>query len=169
MPETNYPTALFPPANAVVAVDEAMLSQGKAASRESPRGRIIQPLHKQDGDVLQRMLNFIQPGSYIRPHRHRPDRAESIIVVSGTLLYLTFNNDGAVDQALKLKAGSTQFGVDTDGGIWHCFMALEADTVLFEVKPGPYDAAGDKAFAPWAPEEDSPEAEAYLEGLIDGY
>jgi cupin fold WbuC family metalloprotein len=143
-----------------------MLDGAKTASRESPRKRIILPLHKKVEDSLQRMLNILQPGSYIRPHRHPARRAESLIVLSGTLLYLTFDDHGAVLERLMLKAGSAQFGVDTEGGIYHCFMALEPDTVLFEVKPGPYDADGDKQFAPWAPEEYSAEAAAYLEDLL---
>lgn len=159
--------ALPPPDGPLTAIGEELLAGGKAASRKSPRGRIIQPLHKQGGDLLQRMLNTLQPGSYIRPHRHAPGRGESIVVLSGTLLYLTFTEEGAVDVVLRLKAGAPEFGVDTEGGIWHCFMALEPDTVLFEVKPGPYDAKADKEFAPWAPEEYSPESAAYLGELLD--
>lgn len=164
--QPDYPMALSPPATPVVPITETLLADTVAASRESPRGRIIQPLHKRGGDSLQRMLNALQPGSYIRPHRHAVDRGESLIVLSGTLLYLVFNDKGEVEQALRLKAGSAQFGVDIDGGVWHCFMALEPDTVLFEIKPGPYDAQADKGFAPWAPEEYSPEAGTYLESLL---
>ena len=162
----TYPMALPPPEAPVTSIDETLIAGALTASRESPRGRIIQPLHKQGGDLLQRMLNALQPGSYIRPHRHASDRGESLIVLRGTLLYIVFNDAGEVDQALQLKAGTPQFGVDIDGGVWHCFMALEPDTVLFEVKPGPYNAETDKKFASWAPEEFSPEAPAYLEKLI---
>lgn len=161
----DYPMAMPPPASPVTAISEEMLSTAKAAARQSPRKRIILPLHKQGAASLQRMLNVLQPGTYIRPHRHAPDRAESIIVLSGAIRYITFTDEGHVLQRIELKAQSTQFGVDTDGGIYHCFLPLEPDTVLFEVKPGPYDAARDKTFAPWAPEEYSQEAEAYLEAL----
>ena len=43
------------------------------------------------------------------------------------------------------------------------------DTVIFEVKPGPYDAATDKEFAPWAPPEGDPRAHAYLIQLEDQF
>jgi cupin fold WbuC family metalloprotein len=164
--KSDHPMAMSSPASAVTPVSETMLAEGKTASKESPRKRIILPFHKNGDASLQRMLNAIQPGSYIRPHRHAPDRAESIIVISGAILFITFNEGGEVESALRLKAGSPQFGVDMEGGIWHCFMATEPDTVLFEVKPGPYNAGTDKEFAPWAPEECSPEAKTYLEGLI---
>ena len=42
---------------------------------------------------------------------------------------------------------------------------LEPDTVVFEVKPGPYQPTSDKDFAPWAPAEGGPDAPAYLADL----
>jgi len=161
----DYPAALSSPVLPVTPIDVNLLVESVEASRESPRGRIILPLHKQGNDPLQRMLNALQPNSYIHPHRHAVERGESLIVVSGTLLCLFFNDAGGVEQSFRLQAGSDLFGVDIDGGVWHCFMALEPDTVLFEVKPGPYNAETDKEFALWAPEECSPEAAGYLEAL----
>jgi cupin fold WbuC family metalloprotein len=167
--ETNYPLAMPAPVSNVTQINEQILSTAITCSRESPRKRIIQPLHKSGADVLQRMLNALQPGSYIRPHRHAPERGESIVVLRGSMLYITFDEEGAVRQRMELTANSSQFGVDIDGGIYHCFMALEPDTVLFEVKPGPYNASADKDFAPWAPEEGSPDAAGYMKALIDEF
>jgi hypothetical protein len=48
--------------------------------------------------MLHRMLNAIEPGSYIRPHRHQsPPKPESIIVLSGSLALVKFGGDGASD------------------------------------------------------------------------
>lgn len=113
------------------------------------------------------MLNALQPGSYVRPHRHlSPPKAESIVLLRGKLGFVTFLDDGSVDRRLVLAAGSASFGVDCHPGLFHTIFALEPDTVVFEVKPGPYDPASDKDFAPWAPEEGSPESAAYLERLV---
>ena len=161
----EHPLAMLPPETPVTVIDEHLLTRAKAAAAQSPRKRIILPLHKQGEDLLQRMLNVLQPGTYIRPHRHAAHRAESIVVLSGAIRYITFNDDGEVLQQIELKAQSAQIGVDTAGGIYHCFIALEPDTVLFEVKPGPYEAANDKEFAPWAPEEYSEGAGEYLTAL----
>ncbi len=160
--------AIDPPDSPVTLIDDKMLAEVVAASRTSSRKRIIMPLHKQERALLQRMLNALQPGSYIRPHRHAPDRGESLIVLRGVLMYFTFSDAGALESATRLEAGSTCFGSDIEGGVWHSFMAAEPDTVLFEVKPGPYHAETDKEFAPWAPEENSPEAEAYMNELLVG-
>ncbi|MDF7807554.1 WbuC family cupin fold metalloprotein [Pontiellaceae bacterium B12219] len=158
-----FPMALDAPADLLVKMDDALIGQAIEQSRQSPRKRIILPLHKAPSALLQRMLNAIQPGSYIRPHRHSAERAESIVVLRGRLRYLTFSEEGAVFQSLELRPGE---GVDTEGGIWHSFQALEPDTVLFEVKPGPYLAENDKEFAAWAPEEFSPKVEEYMTSLV---
>jgi cupin fold WbuC family metalloprotein len=113
------------------------------------------------------MLNAVQPGSYVRPHRHaRPPKAECFVVLRGRAAFFIFADDGTVKQCHVLAPDAEHFGVDVEPGVYHGFAALEADTVIFEAKTGPYEAANDKEFAPWAPEEDTPEAEAYLAELL---
>jgi hypothetical protein len=46
-------------------------------------------------------------------------------------------------------------------------ISLEAGSVFYEAKPGPFDPSHKSDMAPWAPEEGSPEAAAYLQGLVD--
>jgi hypothetical protein len=55
--------------------------------------------------------------------------------------------------------------LDCRGGVWHTFFALEPGTVIFEVKPGPYEMATDKEFALWAPAENAADAPSYLAKL----
>ncbi len=167
--DSSYPKALAPPSQAVVPITLGVIERAVLASRESPRRRIIQPLHKRSDALLQRMLNALQPGSYIQPHRHgmNPARAESIVVLSGSICYVTFTDSGDVDAHCIVAAQSQQIGVDTEGGVYHTFFALEPDTVLFEVKPGPYDPAADKGFAEWAPAEGSDGTATYLAELAE--
>jgi hypothetical protein len=49
--------------------------------------------------------------------------------------------------------------------VYHSFIVLEPDTVIYEVKSGPYVTSTDKSFAPWAPAEGTPEAQVYMEQL----
>ena len=69
----NYPVALPPLAGGLNIFNNDLFSGANRASRESPRKRIIQPIHSGPSDLLQRMLNSLQPGTYIRPHRHAPE------------------------------------------------------------------------------------------------
>ena len=118
------------------------------------------------------MLNAIQPGSYVRPHRHlHPPKAESIILLQGTLAYVSFGEDGLPQEGGQVLIDSSRgvFGCDIRPGVWHTIFALAPDTVLFEVKPGPYDPGVDKEFAPWSPPEHSPEAALFLAEVEDGF
>lgn len=161
----RFPAALPAPRDEISVLDTGLLRQAIEASRQSPRKRVILPLHKQGSAPLQRMLNALQPGTYVRPHRHDKARAESLVVLAGGLMFIAFEPDGSIRSTQILRAGSPAFGIDFDGDLWHSMVVLEPDTVLYEAKPGPYDAAGDKQFADWAPEEFTPEAEAYLASL----
>jgi len=166
LPQSAFPLAMPAPATPVTVISHGLMQEAIALSRQSPRRRIIYPFHQSAGDNLHRMLNAIQPDSYIPPHRHlSPPKAESIVVLRGAIGYLTFSDLGAVEQVHVLGANRTAFGVDTQPGIFHTFLALEEDTVLFEAKPGPYEKASDKDFAPWAPREGSAAAKAYLDQL----
>ncbi len=167
---SSYRRALDAPAGELVVLSRSLVDSVTAPSRESPRRRIILPFHKNEAELLHRMLNVIQPDSYVRPHRHlEPPKAESFLLLRGALAFFTFEEDGRVRDCLSLEAGGEDFGVDLSPGIFHGFVALVPDTVLFEVKNGPYAPANDKAFAPWAPEEGTPEAICYLDQLREEY
>ncbi len=159
--------ALPAPAGQTCIITTALMQKAIAASRCSPRKRIILPFHKSPQDPLHRMLNAVQPGSYIRPHRHLlPPKPESILVLQGAVACFVFNPEGAVLEVQTLMAGGAEFGFDSEAGIYHTFLALCPDTVLFEVKPGPYSPDTDKDFAPWAPLENSDETTNYLHTLL---
>jgi cupin fold WbuC family metalloprotein len=162
----EFPRALSAPEDDVTVIDAVLIARVAAMARRSPRARIILPFHKRSDDTLQRMLNALQPGSYVTPHRHAsPPKAESVVVLQGAVGFVTFTDTGKIEQHLRLAAGSSQPAIDCAPGIYHTFFALEEDTVLFEAKPGPYDPTSDKGFAPWAPAEGDEGAAEYLARL----
>jgi cupin fold WbuC family metalloprotein len=162
----SYKRALSPPPGDLVVISESIAREAIAYSRTSPRKRVILPFHKGSEDPLHRMFNAVQPGSYLRPHRHiDPPKAEVFLVLRGALAMFVFEDDGRVRDCFKLEANGERFGVDLAPGLFHSFLALEPDTLLYEVKSGPYEPASAKDFASWAPDEDSPEAERYAREL----
>jgi len=155
-----------------VAVDAALIRAKARDARANARKREIHIFHTGDEDTLQRMLNALQPGTYITPHRHvAPPKAESILVLQGRVGFATFHDDGSddADHWLCMDPRAGVHGVDYRGGVWHTFFALEPDTVILEAKPGPYAPATDKEFAPWAPEEGAAQATAYLADIEDRF
>ena len=127
----------------------------EAADRTRLRANLN--LHTQLSDPIQRLFNALQPGTYVRPHRHvAPPRWEAFIAVSGRAVILTFEDDGRVGRRLELGPSAEAIAVEIDAGVWHTVAALQPDTMLFELKPGPYRPAADKEFAAWAPAEGAP-------------
>jgi cupin fold WbuC family metalloprotein len=149
------------------AVDQELIQRKIADACANARGREMHVLHGSGSDPVQRMLNALQPSSYIRPHRHiQPPKSETVILLHGALAFVTFLDDGTPDTANLIRLHpSIALAVDCREGVWHTFFALEPDTVVFEIKAGPHDAATDKEPAPWAPAENSPEAQSYFENL----
>lgn len=159
--------ALAPPTADLALLTRSTLDEAVAYSRTSARRRVIQPYHRSHADPLHRMLNAVQPGTYVRPHRHLdPPKAEAWIMLRGALVFFTFDDQGAVQHSVALAAGGDPYGVDLVPGIYHSFVVLEPDTVLYEVKTGPYQESDDKSFAPWAPPEGDPAAPHYQQHLI---
>lgn len=154
--------ALPNPIGPVFELTNAIREEGLRESRLSPRRRMLLPFHRGHEDLVQRMLNFMQPGTYIRAHQHpREWASETLMVMSGCLGFVTFDPDGNVLTKHRLEAGDL---VDVEARVWHSVFALAEDTVILEIKRGPFNEE-DKVFADWAPEEFSEGAPAYLDRL----
>lgn len=125
-------------------------------STQDPRGRLNLNLHPTLSDPIQRFFNAIQPGSYVRPHRHsQPGRWEVFVGLSGRAAVLELAADGQLLERTEIGPTAATTAVEIPAGVWHTVCALEPDTVLFELKPGPYVPLDDKDFAPWAPAENA--------------
>lgn len=163
----SYPRALKPPTGELVTLTDNLIDAAIFASRESPRKRIILPFHDGPENTLHRMLNAVQPSSYIRPHRHLdPPKDEALVLLRGALTFYTFHEDGTVNEISRVKAGTASFGIDVKAGVFHTFVATEPDTVVFEVKPGPWSPATDKDFATWAPDEGAEGCDEFMDRLL---
>lgn len=147
-------------------IDRKLLVETSKKAVASPRRRMNHNFHELS-DPVQRMLNAIEPGSYIRPHRHLdPDKMEMFIVLKGRGAVITFDDDGLLLECFKLEAGGETLGVEVAPGVWHTVVSSEVGTVFLEIKDGPYLPSTDKDFAEWAPFPDTPEADRYMAGLL---
>jgi cupin fold WbuC family metalloprotein len=133
-------------------------------ARQSPRHRLNLNLHPRLDDPIQRFVNAGEPGSYVRPHRHQSDRWELVMALRGHVNAVIFDETGAVVRRHTLKAGGAGI-IQLPGSTWHSFVFIEAGSVAFEVKPGPYDARTDKMFAAWAPKEGASDVPSFVRWL----
>ncbi|WP_298035858.1 WbuC family cupin fold metalloprotein [uncultured Desulfuromonas sp.] len=144
-------------------IDEQLLKDLADQARRTPRRRKNLNLHTSYGDPCQRLLNALEPDTYVRPHRHlTPPKPESFVALRGRMALLVFDEGGAVADVVLFGAGGPVLGADIPPGVWHSIVCLERGSVFFEAKPGPYEPLSDKDFAPWAPEEGRPESGEYL-------
>lgn len=147
-------------------IDHALLDEVSAEAKASPRLRKNRNFHVSEAQPGHRMLNAIEPGSYIMPHRHLdPDKGETMVVLRGSLGAVIFDDAGNVAEAVKVSHGGTPIGMDIPVGTWHTVFALEPGTVFLEAKAGPYLPLTADEKAPWAPAEGDPAVPDYLAQL----
>ena len=139
-----------------------------AQARENPRLRKNYNLHPADDFCCHRLFNAIEPGSYIRPHRHLdPAKDETFVIIRGKLGVVMFADNGEVAGAAVLTPAGDTVSVDIPHGRYHTAVSLEPGTIFFEAKAGPYLPFGEAEKSSWAPEEGTPEAAVYLAELKD--
>ncbi|MDD2581317.1 MAG: WbuC family cupin fold metalloprotein [Desulfuromonadaceae bacterium] len=144
-------------------ITRELLAEVSAEARHNPRRRRNHNLHPSDESRCHRLLNAIEPGSYIRPHRHLdPEKDEAFILMSGRLGVVTFTVGGSVARTVLLSQGSGNLAVDIPHGVYHAAISLESGTVFYEAKAGPYRQLNEDEKATWAPEESDPQAQEFL-------
>lgn len=142
----------------------ALLDATSQAARAAPRRRMNHNFHDRPAHPCNRLLNAIEPESYVRPHRHQgADKDETMIVLRGRLGLIVFDDCGEILATHELQAGGAAFGVTLAAGEWHTVVALEAGTVFFEAKAGPYLPLTPQEFASWAPVEGAAEVADLLQ------
>ncbi len=135
-------------------------------ARGSARRRKNYNFHCSDADPSHSLLNAMEPDSYIQPHRHLdPQKGETLLVVRGKIGMIVFDNAGKVECRAVLAPGGDPAVVNIPSGVFHTWVCLEAGTIFFETKAGPFIPLSREEKAPWAPEENSETTGQYLESL----
>ena len=137
-------------------LDQALFNNVAAEARQAPRLRRNHNLHR-ESDGVQRFLNVLQPGTYVRPHRHLREQPgtgfECFLVLQGEIGLLLLHDDGSVADTLRLQAHGPLRGIELAEGQFHTLVALTPDAVIFELKQGPYEPSRDKDFLDQFPAE----------------
>jgi len=147
----------------VRAIDTAMLEALVSRARARPRLRCNLNFHATDEHPGHRLLNAIEPPSYIPPHCHLdPTKDETLIALRGRVGLLVFGADGQVVAREVLQPCGPVQGVDIPAGVIHSLVALEPGCVVFEAKAGPFLPLAPGERASFAPPEGDPAAAGYL-------
>ena len=118
-------------------IDEKLLNEVSDQAKVSPRLRMNYNFHGSLEDKCHRFLNAVEPGTKVEIHRH-PTKDESFVLLRGRVRVNTYNDDGTVLESVVLCPEEGLYGVDIPKGVWHNLEALAPDSVIFEVKEGPF-------------------------------
>lgn len=118
-------------------IDQALLDKVSAEAKESPRLRMNYNFHQSLDDKCHRFLNAVEPGTVVEIHKH-PTKDESFVLLRGKVKISTYNDDGSVLESVVLCQEDGRYGVDIPKNVWHNLEAIEAGSVIFECKEGPF-------------------------------
>lgn len=118
-------------------ITEELLNSISSQAKDSPRLRMNYNLHESLDAKVQRLFNAMEPGTVIPIQRHQ-NTAETIMLVRGKMKAVIYDNNKNVVEEAILSHETGNYGVHIPAGTWHCVEIMEPNTVMFEVKEGPY-------------------------------
>lgn len=146
-------------------IDEGLINRVLEEAKINPRRRALRCFNQPE-DMLQVMVNAGMRDTYIRPHKHEnPDKAETFTILRGSVAVVEYDNSGEISDCAVIDREGMTKSVKIAPRTWHNFVVLSEEGALYEIIGGAYEAPSHKKFAVWAPEEGSPDAQKYLEGL----
>lgn len=120
-------------------IDRKILDELSAQAKANPRLRQAMDLRNSPGDLSQRMLNALEPGTVMPIHRHHAS-SETVVILRGKVKWVFFDdnlnsNEPAEEVTLDANGEVRMLNVERDR--WHSLECLES-AVLFETKNGAY-------------------------------
>ena len=153
---------------AIKRINQSLLSGVVEKAKTAPRKRTNYNFHESFDDTINRMLNAIEPGTYVMPHKHEnPDKREVFLVLQGRVAVVFYDAKGEVTDIEILDHSVGNYGVEIPPSVWHSIVSLASGTVVYEIKDGPYSPMDDKNFADWAPTEGDAECQVWLTNLCE--
>lgn len=151
----------------MIKIDNNFIEETSQKAKQSARRRMNFNFHASADDTMHRMLNAMEPDTYIQPHKHEnPDKSEAFFCLRGRLLVVEFSDEGKITDYIILDPQNGNFGCEIAPRVWHSIISLQSGSVAYEVKDGPYNPADDKHFAKWAPAEGDPDTKSFNIDLL---
>ena len=146
-------------------IDKKLLDETMEKALESPRLRMNHNFHETLDDPINRLINALEPDTYLRPHRHKnPDKIEFFLVLRGKVALFLFDDHGTITDhdILDPKAGT--YGGEIPADVWHSLLVMESGSTVFEMKQGPFAPISPENIASWSP---SPEDTVGVKQFMD--
>ena len=140
---------------AIAEVSQKMVENFKEQARKESFKRFRFCMHYSIEDEVQESVIVFCRDTYIRPHRHRDNKAESYHVISGSMKVLFFDDSGSIIRTIEMgepRSGKTFF-YRLSTTMWHMPVPSSEYVVFHETSAGPFRKEETIEFAPWSPEE----------------
>ena len=106
-------------------INEALLDETTGRAKQSPRLRMNYNFHEHLDDPVNRLLNALEPGTYLRPHRHlNPKKDEIFLLLRGRIAVFLFDNKGEITQTQILDPKEGVYGAKIYGVIRKGYITL---------------------------------------------
>lgn len=123
-------------------INKELLDELSAKAKASDRLRANLDLRNSSGDLSQRMLNALEPGTVMPIHRHKGS-SETCVCIRGHFEEYFYDEDGNLTETIDMVPDGVVLNIEK--GQWHSLKCIESGTILLEAKDGKY--------APLAPDE----------------
>ena len=118
-------------------INKELLDSVSEKAKVSPRLRMNYNFHLSLDEKCHRFLNAVEPGTEVPIHKH-PTKDETFVILRGRVKVTTHGDDGSIIDSVVLSPEDGQYGVNIPKGVWHTLESLEAGSVIFECKEGPF-------------------------------
>lgn len=142
-------------------VDARLMDSLTLQAKSVPRRRAHHNLHLDLNESVHRLCIAVEPGSYVRPHRHfmSGQKWEFLTILRGKISVLTFDEAGVVSGRYDLDEHGDLKALELSPDILHTFVSMESGAIVLEVKQGPYIPPSESDCSSWAPKEGEANAE----------
>lgn len=148
-------------------ITKELLDAVTSQAKESPRLRMNYNFHTSMDAPVHRMLNALEPGTYLPPHRHT-GKEETYLVLRGSLIAFFYDDAGNVTEKVCVNPLEGKYGIEIPSDTWHSIVVLESGTVIFEIKKGPYQPLLPEEIPSWAPQTSDEEGiKAFMKRMLE--
>ena len=103
-------------------IDQAFLDSISAQAKTAPRKRKNFNFHATETALSHRLLNALEPTTYIAPHRHLdPTKDESMVIVRGKMGVVFFDERARFRRGELVKILQSSDRISRSAGCIYCF------------------------------------------------
>lgn len=123
----------------MIIINKSIIKELNEQAKKSLRLRMNYNIHESLDEDVHKLLNSLQPGTVMPIHRHlHPAKKETFVLLQGALEVRKYNDDKSIAENYVMSRESGNVICEIMPEEWHSFEVLEPDTLILEIKKGPY-------------------------------